>query len=151
MARFVFKLEAVLRQRTLIERDEQLAVAQIERQRLALESQLRAVQGTIVAEREALRVALTGRRSGFADIRLQAGAESGLHRRAQRLVLELAGVHKRLGRAREKLVRAAARRKAMERLKERRYEAWAESLKRKEDAALDELNITHLQRKEILL
>jgi flagellar protein FliJ len=150
MAKFVFKLEAVLRQRRTEERDQQLAVAQIERARLSLESQLRGIQGTIVAEREELRLALTSKRVGFSDIRLQAGTESALRRQAQRLVLELAGVHKRLDRAREKLVRASARRKAIERLRERRYEAWAEDRKRKEAASLDELNITHAQRKEIL-
>lgn len=151
MARFVFKLDAVLTQRCNEERDEQLAVAKIERSRLGLESSIRGIQGNISAERVELRLALRSQRVEFSDIRRQAGAETALHRRAQRLVLELAGVHNRLDRARKKLVRASARRKAMERLKERRYEAWAEQLKRKEAAALDELNITGGLRKEILL
>lgn len=151
MARFVFKLEAVLTQRCNEERSEQLAVAEIERSRLGLESGIRKIQMGITSERCELRLALQSSRVEFSDIRRQAGAETALHRQAQRLVLELAGVHKRLERARKKLVRASARRKAMERLKERRYEVWAEQLKRKEEAALDELNITGGLRKEILL
>lgn len=151
MARFVFKLEAVLRQRRNAERDEQLAVAQIERSRLGLESGIREIQRNITSERGELRLALQSQRVAFSDIRRQAGAETALHRRAQRLVLELAGVQTRMDRARKKLVRASAGRKAMERLKERRYEAWADQLKRKEAVAIDELNITGELRKEILL
>ena len=41
MARFRFRLQPVLRQRELAERDEQLVVAAIERDRLGLEDRLR--------------------------------------------------------------------------------------------------------------
>lgn len=55
MARFVFKLEPVLTQRRNAERDEKLAVAAIERDRLDLESRIKAIQGNITAERNQLR------------------------------------------------------------------------------------------------
>ena len=47
MAKFRFRLQPVLRQREIAERDEQLKVAQVERQRLMLEDRLRQCQQRI--------------------------------------------------------------------------------------------------------
>lgn len=151
MARFLFKLEPVLRQRRNEERDEQLAVAEIERQRIGLQNRIRDLQSRIAAERLELRRVLVSAGNGFNDIRQQAGAANVLNAQTQRLVLELAGVHRRLDKARSKLQRATRRRKAMGRLRERRYEAWAMDERRKEAAAADDLNITAGSRKEIAL
>ncbi len=151
MARFLFKLEPVLKQRRNEERDEQLVVAMIERQRIDLQNRIRDRQRRIAAERLELRRALMAAGSGFNDIRRQAGAATVLNAQAQRLVLELAGVHRRLDKARIKLQFATRRRKAMGRLRERRYEAWAMDERRKEAAAADDLNITAGARKGIAL
>ncbi len=151
MARFLFKLEAVLKQRRNEERDEQLAVAEIERQRIGLENRIRGMQSRIAAERLELRRVLVSPGNGFDDIRRQAGAATVLNAQTQRLVLELAGVHTRLDKARSKLQLATRRRKAMGRLRERRYEAWDMDERRKEAGAADDLNITAAARKETVL
>jgi flagellar export protein FliJ len=74
-------------------------------------------------------------------VRLQSGAAVRLGMAAQRAVLELAGVHRRLEGARAELLEAAKRRKAVELLRERRYEEWRTDQNRRELAAVDELAV----------
>ena len=52
---------------------------------------------------------------------------------------QLAGVHKRLEAARARLLEAVRERRAIERLRERRYEAWLDNLTRRETAELNEI------------
>lgn len=150
MARFVFELEAVLRARQAEERRRQLVVAEFERERARVEGLIRECQSEIVRGREDLREALGGAGApvDLASVRMQAGA--GLHQvaKAQRHVFELAGVHRKLDAARLDLLKAATQRKAVEMLKERRYEEWREDQKRREGAAIDELNVTRAGRHE---
>jgi flagellar biosynthesis chaperone FliJ len=70
-------------------------------------------------------------------------AASALHemRDAQRLVIELAGVHRRLEAARVALGTAVRQRQAIEALRERRYRAWLRRRDRAETMALDELAV----------
>ena len=74
-------------------------------------------------------------------VRFQAGAATRLIASAQRAVLELAGVHKRLEAARAVLLEATKRRKAVELLKERRFEEWQQEQARREAAATDEIAV----------
>lgn len=146
MARFVFELEAVLKQRAAEERTKQLAVAEIEFRRLGIEQEIRAYQERIMSEREELRDHLrTERRDGdegpgvdMAVVRRQASTALDLVARAQQAVLRLAGVHKQLDAARLELLQATTRRKAVESLKDKRFEEWKAEQGRKENAALDE-------------
>jgi flagellar biosynthesis chaperone FliJ len=170
MARFIFKLEAVLEQRSAIERDKKLAVAVLERERLAIEDAIRACQRGIVKEKEEWRLRLSGVHArgpgasgepagvgGMAGvggvgkvggagldvraIRLQASTTGQLNAKAQQEVLRLAGVHKRLEAARCELLEATTRRKAVELLKARRFQEWKDALARRENAELDELAV----------
>lgn len=150
MARFVFEFEAVLKQRLAEEREKQLAMAVVERERLAIEDQLRGTQGEIEAEKEGLRAALDGRTSGgvvdLCAVRQQVGAAMGRVKRAQGLAIKLAGVHKRLDAARMELLVATTRRKAMETLREKRLGAWNGEKKRREAAEMDEITIMRAAR-----
>lgn len=149
MARFVFQFEAVLTQRRSEERRAQLAVAAVERDRERVEEYIRECQRGVMAARADLREHLVeGTRVNLHAVRLQAGASLSLVGRAQRAVLELAGVHKRLDAARLDLLRAAIRRKAVEALRERRREAWLAEQKRREAAELDELMVMRAGRTE---
>jgi flagellar FliJ protein len=146
MAKFRFKLEAVLRHRTMIEQQKQRAVAGLEAERLRLEAFIRDCQRGVELERAELRARL-----GAADLhgaRLQSGAAMRFIARAQRAALELAGALKRLAAAREELLFAARRRKAVEMLKERRFDEWRSDLARRELAAVDELAVMAAGRKE---
>lgn len=150
MARFVFELEAVLTQRVAQERERKLAVAALERERERLESVIRGCRDAIHATREDIRAVLRPG-AGVVDtreVRRLAGGEASDVARAQRAVLELAGVHRRLEAARRALLEAAVRRKAVELLRERRYEAWVLAQRRREDAALDELAVMKAARRE---
>lgn len=148
MARFRFNLQAVLKQRQAVERQRQQEVAAIEQQRLGLEEELRGYQASLHREKADLREALSrertsdyGRGVDLRGVRLQANAALHVVARAQQAVLRLAAVHKRLDAARLHLLEATKQRKAVETLRERRFEAWASEEKRKEANVLDELAI----------
>ncbi|GJQ28175.1 MAG: hypothetical protein HBSAPP03_00590 [Phycisphaerae bacterium] len=149
MATFRFRFEAVLSHRRAQEQRAQREVAVLERERARVEEAIRAFQRGALAARDDLREHLAA--GGCVDlraVRLQAGASLHLVHKAQRAVLELAGVHKRLEAARLDLLRAAMRRKAVEALRERRWEAWVQDHKRRETAELDELMVMRAGRAE---
>lgn len=150
MAKFVFELEAVLKQRLAVERARQRALATIERERVLLEESLRDCQATIKMEKESLRHVLTPAGSGIdvRDVRMQAGASLLLVGKAQQIVLKIAGVMRRIEGARALLLEATTRRKAVETLRERRFEAWKADQRRREDAAIDEIAIMRGLREE---
>lgn len=145
MAKFVFNLEAVRKQRSALEKQRMVAVAEIERERLALESRIRAAHESVEAERLELREQLSGLGDGEArhvdlrGVRFQAGAAVVLRARTQQLVLQLAGLHKRLERAREELRQAVAARKAVDLLRDKRFEEWKREQTQREAMMLDEL------------
>ncbi len=147
MARFVFSLEPVLKARRRSEETLQRDVAGIERERMRLEEILRAHQRSLVSNKDVLRAGLTGLIE-VRDLRLQANSSLQVMRRAQQIVLELAGVYKRLEAARNRLIEAARRRRAIEFVRERRYEQWKAALNKAETAALDELAVIAAARKE---
>ncbi|MHC5006805.1 MAG: flagellar export protein FliJ [Planctomycetota bacterium] len=147
MAKFVFRLEPLLKARRRAEQNEQRAVAEIERQRMALEDMLRAHQRNISHGKETLRGSLAGTLDMRA-LRLEAGAGLHLVRKAQQVVLQLAGLGQRQETARAKLIEATKRRRALELLKERRFEQWKKRLDKAETAQIDELVTNAAARKE---
>lgn len=152
MARFVFELEAVLKQRLVVERTRQRALAAIERERVVLEDSLRACQGQIRTEKDELRAALCASGEGqpvdLRGVRMQAGASLTLAARARQIVLKIAGTMRRVEAARALLLEATTRRKAVETLRERRLAAWNEVQRRREDAAIDEIAVMRGARAE---
>jgi flagellar export protein FliJ len=152
MPRFRFQLQPVLEQRRRAEERCQLVVADLERQRLEIERAIRGFQDGIVRERLELRRVL-GAGAGavpLRDARMQAAAGASLDMRARQEVLRLAGLCKRLEAARSELLAAAAARKAVELLRDRRLEAWRHEQSRLEAAAVDELAVMSAARKEEL-
>ena len=147
MARFRFRLEPLLRARRQTEQTRQRAVAELERRRRELEDTLRRQQQFITAGKQSLRDRLVGSLD-MASLRAHAGSTIHLLREAQRIVIELAGVHKRLEGARAQLIEAARQRRAVELLRERRLAQWKAQINKAEDAALDELAVHAAARKE---
>lgn len=139
MAVFRFRLQPVLDLRVREERDRQLAVAQHELERLALEGELEACRRAVGQERSDLRDRLTGGAVDLRSARVQAHASLGAMLRTQRAALKLAGVHSRLEMARRELLKAAAARKAAELLRERQAEQWRYEQARRERIELDEI------------
>lgn len=162
MARFRFDLQRLLDHRQRVERDKQLAVAALERERIALEDRIREHQRAIGATKADLRSALLGERlrerpgaraSGGMDprsVRMQAGASLHLVVKTQQLVIALAGLHKKINAARLELLQAATQRKAVELLRQRRFERWRMEQARRETAELDDLTAARVGRSDAL-
>ena len=149
MAKFIFRLEAVLRARLAEERARQLSLGAIERERAVIEDEIRAHQRAISTEREEMRERLApGAPVHLRSVRLQANAALHAVARAQQATLRLAGVHQRVEIARRELLKATTRRKAVERLRERRLEEWRWEQKYAEAAALDEIMVMGAARRE---
>ncbi|HCT45500.1 MAG: hypothetical protein CMJ35_12860 [Phycisphaerae bacterium] len=142
MARFVFKLQPVLDQRERAERDKMLVVAELERERLALESRIRTCQQMMGDERRTLAEALSGgNRVDVRAVKLQASASLKHNFDAQRAVLELAGVYKKLEAARGELAQASASKKAVEMLRDQQREAFEREQDMRETRELDEMSV----------
>ena len=140
MPRFRFRLEPVLEARRRTEQGRQRAVADLERQRRELEDTLRRHQQFITSGKQSLATQLVGSIQLDA-LRAHAGSTIHLMRRAHRVLIELAGVHKRLDAARAELIEATRDRRAVELLRERRFAEWKRVLERAENAALDEMAV----------
>jgi flagellar protein FliJ len=138
--RFRFQLEPVLRQRLAVEREKQLAVGKLEQQRLMIEATIRRHQESLTASKTDLRSSLIGP-VNVNDLRGTAASTMRIMSQAQKLVLELAAIHKRLQHARAELIEATKRRRAVELLRDRRFEQWKRKLNKAEDAILDELAV----------
>lgn len=146
MARFRFKFDAVLRVRRIAEDEAQRALAARLRERMNLADELRGMQETIVTSRHDLAGGLRGKVNldevaGFARYSLQVRA------RAQSIVLKLAGVEKTIETARQRLLEATRKRKALELLEERHRNAWIADQEKRETAKLDELAVQNYARK----
>jgi flagellar FliJ protein len=149
MPRFRFELQVVLEHRVRLEQQHQKVVADLEAKRVALEDSIRSCQQALETERAEARALLKA--ADIRGARLQAGAANRLVATAQRAVLELAGLLKRLETARAALLEAAKQRKAVELLKERRFEEWRYQQNHRENAEIDELAVMRAGRVEDLL
>ncbi len=138
MARFRFKLDPLLKHRRRLEGERQRALAALERQRLAIEDRIRAMQQRISDNKAELSRCLVGK-VDTAAIRSQAAMCMQLDAQTVRLVVTLAEVYRRIERARADLLEARTHVKAIERLRERRHEQWRHAETKRETAALDEL------------
>ena len=140
MAKFRFELEPLLRARRMAEQSHQRAVAAIENERMGLEEALRQMQQQISSEKSGLQAELVGMIDAH-QLRLGAAATMQSMRRAQRIVLELAGTHRRLEAARFELIEATKQRRAVELLRDKRFDEWKARLDKAETDAIDELAI----------
>jgi flagellar export protein FliJ len=140
--KFRFRLQVVLEQRERFERERQVVVARLERERMEVEGKLREYQRGIAESGAEMRSRLSGGVPGGAvaiqDVRLQAGASLHLATRARLAALELAGVYQRLERERRELLKAATARRAVELLRDRRLTEWKTERGRVEGLAVDE-------------
>jgi len=147
MARFIFTLQPLLDLRRRQEQLAQRALAQCNQLRVQFENRLRQQQQIIRSDKQLLRGRLVGALDTD-ELRLHAASTVQGMRSAQRLAVELAGVHKRLSVARDELVEATRARRAIELLRDRRYEQWKTQQARADVAATDELATMAAARQE---
>ena len=139
MAKFVFKLEAVLRQRKHVEGERQRALAIVQAQMAQLQSELRAVNETVQTSTTDLR---ENRLTGRLDLHFLAAHRRftlATQRKAMNLVQKMALVQRSVDEAQQALVEAMKQRKAIEKLREKHEQRWREDLARKEANRLDEV------------
>ena len=147
MARFNFALDPLLRARQRDEQAAQCDVATIQRERLDLETRIRLKQRSISESKQELKGALVGMLH-MDNLHGYAGNSLRQMRDAQRIVLELAGVHRRLEASRGILLEKVKRRRAIELLRERRFEQWKADQARADRNAQDELAVIAAARKD---
>ncbi|MEQ9206918.1 MAG: flagellar export protein FliJ [Phycisphaerales bacterium] len=147
MAGFKFKLQPVLEMREREEREKKLALADLERERMWIENRIRGYQQNIETEQSSL-AQMLGTQGGvdLRGARLQANAAVSNRFSAQRAVLELAGVHHQIERARTELAEASARRKAVELLRDRQQEAFELEQRRRESIEMDDMSVMRYSR-----
>ena len=139
MARFVFQLDGVLRQRKLAEEQEQRELAVVEAEMTALEAQLRALDQSVQSTTADIR---TNHLTGRLDLNFLAAHRryiAATQRKALDLAERMAAVKVRLDASRKALAEAAKERKIIEKLREKREAEWKAAQARKEMAALDEI------------
>ncbi len=146
MAKFVFRLKPLLTARRHAEQDARRVVAVLERERIGLEDDLRRHQQRIVSDKQQMRDSMTGSLD-MRSLRQSAGVTLHAIRKAQQLVLKLAGVSQRMESARAELRKTMTRRRAIELLREKRFDRWKMVQSKAETAALDELAVGRAARR----
>jgi flagellar export protein FliJ len=140
MARFIFKLQGVLRQRKQIEQERLRDLAKTAQQMREVEQLLRSLNMELVSNTQSLR---DGHLVGRLDMTYLAAHRRytiAMQRKGQALVQRLASLQKQTEIQQQALAEAAKRRKAIENLKERRHEQWRTDLSRKEMAEMDDIS-----------
>ncbi|HXE53036.1 MAG TPA: flagellar export protein FliJ [Tepidisphaeraceae bacterium] len=139
MARFIFKLDGILRHRERIEQERQrdLAIAQAEMARL--EGQLRQFQGELQHSSADVR---DNHLVGKLDMLYLAAHRRymlGMNRKVLALAQTMAAQKQKVDQARVALAEASLQKKMLEKLRERHHERWRADQSRAEANALDEL------------
>ena len=137
MARFKFKLEALLKHRLRLEEERQRELAQLLRQKLIIETQLRNQQQSISQDKQQMAGSLTGQ-VDVRRIRQHAAHVGRAAVHAQRIAFRLLELNQLISKARSALNEAVVDRKAIEVLRDRHHEQWKLREKRIEAAQLDE-------------
>ena len=121
MAKFVFQLEGVLRHREQVEKQRMRAVAEIQSEMNALESQLRSLDASV---QDAARNARENHLVGVLDLSFLTAHRrfvNSSQRQAMDLVQQMAKVRTHLQDAQKQLLDAAKQKKIIEKLKEKQY------------------------------
>ncbi|HVT80674.1 MAG TPA: flagellar export protein FliJ [Phycisphaerae bacterium] len=139
MARFRFKLEALLEHRQMVEKEKQRRVAQIQQEIQVIQRQIQDAQMRIALENRTLGTReLTGRLD-MTYIATEKKYVGNLQLKIVYAFQKIVEIEKTLAVARAELLEAAKARKVIEKLREKQLARWREELERKEAAAMDEI------------
>jgi flagellar protein FliJ len=144
MARFVFRLAPVLRQRERIEEQKKLLFAREQRVLADAEARREMLRGK--RESLALELILEHRKLDFEGLRLAYAHLDFLAREITAADWHVAACQQALERAREVLVRATKDRKILDRLQERQRDAFKREEFRREQRELDDDNARRYSR-----
>lgn len=144
MAKFVFKLRAVLRLRELREKTQKGALAAALAEQRDAHEHLRRANDAAEESRHTWRESLGGHGGGLfntRDARLQAMTNLKTLARLDHAAIRVAGAERRVETQRQRLAMLSRDRRAVELVKEARLAAWKEEQKRGEAAVLDDLSV----------
>jgi flagellar FliJ protein len=149
MARFVFKLQALLDMRAREEDVIRRAMSTLTHQKAAIHDRLRRHQVELERGKATMRSGMVGT-IDIDALRMHAYCALSVMREAQSAAIELAGLGKRMEDVREQLVAARTKRRAVELLRERRHIEWLRKQERREVTVLDDLACSACARKELM-
>jgi flagellar FliJ protein len=138
MARFVFRLQAVLRHRLHIERQKQRELALKQKELLELQRMLRQVQESVHRCNQDVRQHHLVGRLDMAFLAAHRRFLAGMQRQAIGLVQRIALAQRAVDEARAALTEAARQRKIIQKLRERQLLRWHEEQAKRELSLLDE-------------
>ncbi|MHC4993519.1 MAG: flagellar export protein FliJ [Planctomycetota bacterium] len=138
MAAFEFKLKTVLKTRLQAEEEIQRDLAKLLRQKLAFETELRNMQQNISDDKRLMADSLVGD-VDVCRVRHHARHTLQVTNRAQQIAVKMLGLHKNIENTRRQLLEATRQRKAVEILRDKQYERWLVTERRREQNELDEM------------
>ena len=141
MAKFVFKLEGVLRQRKHVEQQRQRELAIKQQALVQLQGELQQLQDKVQSANTDVR---QNRLVGPLDMQFLAAHRrflAGMQRQAVGVVQRIALARRGVDDARAVLAEAARQRKVIEKLREKQFERWRAEQNQRELAQLDEIGM----------
>jgi len=141
MAKFVFKLEGVLRQRKHAEQDKQRELAVKQKQFVELQQTLSGLQQSMQSANEDVRRNHLVGRLNLEFLAAHRRFLVGMQRQAVVTMQKLALALRAVDEARMELTEAAKQRKVIEKLREKQFARWREELAKREQAEMDEIGM----------
>lgn len=140
MPKFEFNLEAVLQQRTWVEREHQRQLGVVLARLAELEGELQRLDTTVKGSTAELR---EGRLTGPIDLAFLAAHRRfvlATERRAREIMQRMSLVTRQIEEARRLLVEASRARKVVEKLRERKLAEWKTGLIESEQEEMDDIS-----------
>jgi flagellar FliJ protein len=141
MAKFVFKLEGVRRQRKHIEQQKQRELAIRQVHFVELQKTLSRLNETVEKTNADVRKNHLVGRLNMEFLAAHRRFLVGMQRQALGLVQRLALAQRAVDEARAELAEAAKHRKAIEKLRENQFMRWREEIAKREQAEMDEIGM----------
>jgi flagellar protein FliJ len=141
MAKFVFKLEGVLRQRKHVEQEKMRALATALKHQSDCELELQRLNQSLEETNDDLR---RNHLTGVLDMNFLAAHRrftNAMFRKSASIQQKIAQAKQKVTEARTILAEAAKQRKVMEKLREKHHERWRAELAAKEFRELDEIGV----------
>src|SRR4051812_22969486 len=138
MPRFVFTLEALLRQRLHAERERQRELASCQAEMVRLQQELKTLNDELQGSAQDMKA---NHLTGPLDVAFLAAHRRysvAMQQKGLGLVQDMARQQKKVDDAQRLLAEAAKERKVIEKLREKQFERWKQEVSRKEQADADE-------------
>lgn len=141
MAKFVFKLQGVLRQREHAEQEKMRALAQCLKREADCQAEIATLNDAVQKSNDDMRANHLIGVLNMSFITAHRRFMLAMHRQGASLVQKLALAQQRVTEARLALAEAAKQRKVLEKLRDKQHERWRAEIAAKEARDLDEIGM----------